>query len=347
MQFTWFVPTTGDGEYIGNLELWSPHDASYATFVSRIAEEGGIDSLLFPVGSNNLDPWITATNVASHTKKIKLIVAVRPNNQQPLVVAQMARTLNQIANGRVCLNIVTGGFHQELIKYGDFISEKLERYERTKEFSLILSQLWEKDRVNFQGKYYSLSGANVVPKEGKNRIVSYISGNSNEAMEIASQYYDYFLYGGEKIANTVAMATKLKEIGKRSGSTVKPAVTYDLVIRETKEKAWEAAHKLVSRVSRQQKIRLSFYYREQLAKGNMLFQNLMNNNYMIEENIWAGLIKARLGASACLVGDYITVADTFKRLIESGIDNFFVRGYPYKDELERFTSHVLPKVRRG
>ncbi|MFD1673992.1 LLM class flavin-dependent oxidoreductase [Alicyclobacillus fodiniaquatilis] len=345
-KFIWFAPTTGDGSYLGNLKLWQPHDVHYATNVCCMAEEGGMDGVLFPVGSNNLDPWIVATNTATKTKRIELIVAARPDNQQPLVLAQLARSLDQVSNGRTSINIVTGGFTNELKKYGDEVEDKEERYLRTEEFSELIVDLWTKDSVTKQGAYYSLESAAVVPKPtGQERPKLYLSGNSASALDISARFYDYYLFGGQKMENTIKMTQRLHEVSSQHTSAVRPAITFDVIARPTDAEAWERAHDLVSKVSREQQIRLALYKRAQSAKGNTMLEALEQANYLLEEHVWAGLFQARFGASACLVGSYEAISDILQKYIEHGVEAFFVRGYPYKDELERFTTHVLPRVR--
>jgi len=85
-----------------------------------------------PTGSLNLDPWIVAHGIGKKTKTLEMIVAVRPNNQQPLSLFQSVSTLQAYHPNRVSLNVVTGGFPIELKRYGDYLESKKKRYERTK-----------------------------------------------------------------------------------------------------------------------------------------------------------------------------------------------------------------------
>ncbi len=75
----------------------------------------------------------------------------------------MASSLDVLSNGRVSLNIVSGGSPKELGMDGDFI-EHDKRYERTKEFTEILKGVWNASSTyDYEGQFYKIIGANFKP----------------------------------------------------------------------------------------------------------------------------------------------------------------------------------------
>jgi alkanesulfonate monooxygenase SsuD/methylene tetrahydromethanopterin reductase-like flavin-dependent oxidoreductase (luciferase family) len=75
------------------------------------------------------------------TRRLKFLVAFRPGLTSPLLAAQMAATFQRYSQGRLLLNVVTGGESAEQRAYGDFLP-KAERYRRCTEFLEIIKRLW-------------------------------------------------------------------------------------------------------------------------------------------------------------------------------------------------------------
>ena len=67
------------------------------------------------------------------TERLKFLVAFRPGLYSPTLAAQMAPTFQRQSEGRLLVNVVTGGESAEQRAYGDFL-DKDGRYARTDEF---------------------------------------------------------------------------------------------------------------------------------------------------------------------------------------------------------------------
>ncbi|MEH2422786.1 MAG: LLM class flavin-dependent oxidoreductase [Nostoc sp.] len=72
----------------------------------------------------------------------------------------MAATFDQISNGRIILNVVTGGDTKELAKDGIFLNHD-QRYELTDEFLTIWRSLMQGDEVTFNGRHLKVQGAKL------------------------------------------------------------------------------------------------------------------------------------------------------------------------------------------
>jgi len=62
------------------------------------------------------------------------LAAVRPGYHNPAVMAKVAANIDQIANGRFTLNVVSAWWEEEAKQYGGYFTEHGERYDRTEEF---------------------------------------------------------------------------------------------------------------------------------------------------------------------------------------------------------------------
>ena len=68
-----------------------------------------------------------ASALAPLTERLRFLVAVRPGLQTPSVAARMAATLDRFSDGRLLINVVTGGDPVELKGDGLFL-DHAERY---------------------------------------------------------------------------------------------------------------------------------------------------------------------------------------------------------------------------
>src|SRR6185436_19940000 len=65
-----------------------------------------------------LDAWSTAAALAAVTRRLELMVAVRPNFHHPGLLAKQAANIDRIAAGRLSLNVVSSWWKDEATQYG-------------------------------------------------------------------------------------------------------------------------------------------------------------------------------------------------------------------------------------
>src|SRR6202022_2330152 len=93
----------------------------YLADVARAAERLGFESVLTPAGTWCEDPWITTAALLRETRRLRFIVALRPDAVAPTLAAQMAATFQRVSDGRLMLNVVTGSDEEEQRRYGDWL----------------------------------------------------------------------------------------------------------------------------------------------------------------------------------------------------------------------------------
>src|SRR5271156_3561723 len=136
----WFVPTHGDGRYLGTSEGGRAVDFSYLRQVAQAADALGYYGVLLPTGKSCEDSWVVASALAPQTERLRFLVAVRPGLQSPTVAARMTATLDRVSGGRLMINVVTGGDPVENRGDGLFLSHD-DRYDLTREFLEIYTAL--------------------------------------------------------------------------------------------------------------------------------------------------------------------------------------------------------------
>src|SRR5271170_2640808 len=115
-------------------------------YVARLAqrsEEIGYDlTLIAELPMNDvkgadaptLDAWSTAAALAAITRRLELMVAVRPTFHQPASFAKQAANIDRISGGRLSLNVVSAWWAEEAKSYGLQFDQHDDRYARTAEW---------------------------------------------------------------------------------------------------------------------------------------------------------------------------------------------------------------------
>ena len=157
----WFLPTHGDGHYLGTSHKAREVSLGYLRQIAQAADQLGYFGVLIPTGRSCEDSWIVASALAGLTERLRFLVAVRPGLLSPAVAARMTATLDRISGGRALINVVTGGDPVE--NKGDgFFADHAERYEITAEFLDIYTRLLKGEGVNFEGKHFRVEGGKLL-----------------------------------------------------------------------------------------------------------------------------------------------------------------------------------------
>ncbi len=102
----WFLPTHGDGRYLGHGSRRSPCHAGLSQPDRACADDLGYFGVLLPTGRSCEDSWVIASAMVPLTRTLRFLVAVRPGLSEPSMSARMAATLDRLSEGRVLINVV-------------------------------------------------------------------------------------------------------------------------------------------------------------------------------------------------------------------------------------------------
>ena len=343
LEFGWFLPTRGDTDDYGD-PLKVPAGMEMFSRVARSAEAAGFEYMLIPVGHQCWDAWMTGAMMIGQTKKLRVLVAARPSYINPVLLAKMIATCDQLSGGRIAVNLIAGQSEQENIAEGVKWSKE-ERYEIMDEEVQILKKLWTQGdgRTDFDGKYYTLQQAELTPKPyQKPHPRFYLGGGSGQAWELSAKHSDVHLFWGDTIDTIAANMKTLREMAARHGRQEKLGfgMRLQIVCRETEEEAWEAAEGLVRNVGADREAYIKNYYAASVA--NQRVQQLREKGDLIAPNLWVGLAKARPGAGVVIVGNPEQCANVLQQYIDVGCHSFCLSGYLHDAEAERFARFVRP-----
>lgn len=345
MQLFWFLPTHGDSRYLGTSHGARTVDHGYLKQIAQAADQLGFSGVLIPTGRSCEDAWVVASAIAPFTERLKFLVAIRPGIISPTVSARMAATLDRISNGRLLINVVTGGDPDEQHGDGSFLSHA-ERYEVTDEFLRIWRGVAAGETVNFSGKHLRVENAKTLYLPVQQPYPPlYFGGSSDAAVELAAEQVDVYLTWGEPPA---AVAEKIKAVREKAaqfGRTVKFGIRLHVIVRETSEQAWQAADELISYVTDDTIAAAQKAFSRFDSVGQQRMAALhggRRDNLEISPNLWAGVGLVRGGAGTALVGNPQEVADRIKEYAALGIETFIFSGYPHLEEAYRTAELLFP-----
>lgn len=346
----WFLPTNGDSRYLGSPAGSRGAELNYLRQVAQAADALGYFGVLIPTGRSCEDSWIVASALSQVTEHLRFLVAARPGLLSPTVVARMTATLDRISNGRLLINIVTGGDPQENAGDGWFLPHA-ERYEVTKEFVTVYKQLLAGHTVNFNGKHIRIDDGRLayLPIQ-KPHPPLFFGGSSEAGIRVAAQTIDKYLTWGEPPADVARKIKQVRDAAAQEGRELTYGIRLHVIVRETNAKAWEAADDLISRlddetISSAQKVlgRLDSVGQQRMSA----LHGGRRDKLEVSPNLWAGIGLVRGGAGTALVGDPETVAERMREYQALGIDTFVLSGYPHLEEAYRFAELVFPKLGLG
>ena len=117
MDVFWFLPTHGDGHYLGTTQGARPVTLNYLKQVAQAADSLGYYGVLIPTGRSCEDSWVIASALVPLTERLRYLVAIRPGIISPTVSARMAATLDR-CTGRLARRTLGQGHRRTRLRAG-------------------------------------------------------------------------------------------------------------------------------------------------------------------------------------------------------------------------------------
>lgn len=353
LRFFWFIPTHGDGRYLGSEDNVRPADFGYFKQIAQAADRLGFEGVLLPTGQNCEESWIVATGLATVTERLKFLVAIRPGVTLPSFAARQTAALDRLSNGRLLINVVVGGNPTELAADGVFTPHD-ERYAQAAEFLTIWRGLLSGETVDFAGKYYRIEAGRLdFPTVQQPHPPLFLGGSSEAGIDLAADQIDTYLTWGEPVAAVAAKVRGVRERAAARGRKVRFGMRLHFIVRETEAEAWSEAERLISKVSDEQIERAQARFTQQMdSVGQRRMAELhggRRDRLVVAPNLWAGVGLVRNGAGTALVGTPEQIAERLREYQEAGIELIIGSGYPHLEEAYRVAELLFPALglRRG
>src|SRR6202008_3674760 len=340
MRYGYWLPVFGG--WLRNVE----HEKMEATWeysrhLAQRSEEIGFDLTLIAELSLNdikgadapaLDAWSTAAALAAVTKRLELMVAVRPTFHSPALFAKQASNIDHIAGpGRLSPNVVSSWWADEARKYGVHFEQHDDRYARTAEWLEVVNEIWKRDHFSFSGNYYQVEDTVLQPKPiSQPRPVIYAGGESEAAKELISERCDAFVMHGDppdRIRSKIADMSERRE--KKGLGPMTFGVAAYSIVRDTKKEA----QRELARITDVKQSAAGYDNYQQWLAGTKLDQHVSLEDYSVSNR----------GLRSGLVGTPDQIAERIAEFEEVGVDLILLQCSPQFEEMERFAESVIQR----
>jgi len=345
VEVAWFSALCGDDyEFLGVPDGSLRSNYEHCSEIVRRADAHGFQNILLPSGwIAGQDALAFASAMAAQTKQINQLVALRMGEVWPPMLARAIATLDHIAKGRLCINIISSDLP------GMKESNEV-RYERSSEIIQILQGLWNTEGAyEWNGKYYQISLPNTEAAKTYQQNggpLMYFGGISPAAQDLCARHCDVFLMWPEtedRMAETIhTMSAKAAHYGR----AIDFGLRVHVIVRETEAEARAAADRLISKLDPEKGQEIKNRSLDTQSAGVKRQDELraQSKDLYIEPHLWSGIGLARSGCASAIVGDPDQVLAKLNRYMDMGIRAFILSGYPHLEECDLFAKHVLPHL---
>ncbi len=228
LKFAYWVPNVSGGLVVSKIEQRTSWDIDYNRKLAQLAERNGFDYALSQIrftagyGAEYQHESVAISHaLLAATEKLKVIAAILPGPWHPAVVAKQLATIDQLTDGRVAVNIVSGWFKGEFTAIGEPWLEHDERYRRSEEFIRALKGIWTEDNFTFKGDFYRFHDYTLKPKPIQQPHPEIFQGGSSRAArDMASRVSDWYFTNGNSIDGIRAQVEDIRAKAAANGHSV-------------------------------------------------------------------------------------------------------------------------------
>jgi FMNH2-dependent dimethyl sulfone monooxygenase len=276
-----------------------------------------------------MDAWSTAAALAAVTERIELMVAVRPNFHQPALFAKQSANIDQIARGRLSLNVVSSWWRDEAVQYGLTFDEHDDRYGRTREWLEVVDGLWSQPVFNHRGPRYVLTDAICAPKPvARPRPTIYAGGESEAAKSMIAECCDAYVMHGDEPA---VVAEKIADMRARRERIGKPPMQYGMAAYAIVRDSAAEAQREVERITTLDPNAPGFANFDQWLSGTQLERELKRHEYSVSNR----------GLRPRLIGTPEYIRERVAAFEAAGVNLVLLQMSPQAEEMERFAAQVI------
>lgn len=349
-RFLWFLPTSGDGAYLGTTFGQRSSTHRYLREIAQAADRLGYDGVLIPTGRGCEDAWTTAASLIDATERLAFLVAVRPGVIAPTEAARQSATLDRLSGGRLLVNVVCGGRPSDLAGDGFFLGHD-QRYAHADEFLTIWRALLAGETVDLRGEHLRVERARLsFPPIQRPHPPLFLGGSSLPARRLAACHVQTYLTWGEPLHQVAEKLADVRRLALQTDRTLRFGIRLHLIVRETEREAWAAAERLISHLSDDVIADAQRALTEDSdSEGQRRMTALHGGDRRrleVAPNLWAGVGLVRGGAGTALVGDPETVVARLNEYAALGIDTVIASGFPHLEEAYRVAELLFPLLGR-
>lgn len=293
--------------------------------VARWSEAAGCKGILIYTDNSLVDPWLIAQIVIQNTSSLCPLVAVQPVYMHPYSVAKMVVSLGHMYDRQVYLNMVAGGFRNDLLALDDSTPHD-RRYDRLVEYTTIIQRLLKGGKpVTFEGEFYRVKGLRLNPPLPNGLFPGiFISGSSGAGLAAAQAL-------GATAIKYPQPAADYK--GSASMDGLNSGIRIGIIARETDQEAWDIAYERFPE-DRKGQLTHELAMKTSDSVWHKQLSDLGKEAEAGKNPYWLGPFKNYKTFCPYLVGSYDAVADEIANYMRVGFKTFILDIPPSREALE-------------
>ncbi len=312
---------------------------AYTRQLALLAEEIGFATMLlaehtfnpFDAESDQLETWTSTAGLATITKHIELMPALRPTFKHPVLAAKMASNIDHMSGGRAAINLVSGWWQKESDAMGLPSLAHDDRYQRSEEYLTILKGLWTQPHFSFSGQYYQVNDVTLAPLPlRKPHPKIYLGGESDVGQRLAAKIADEYLINGRPVEQTKELVERVRAYAEANDRTLQYGISAFVICRDTEAEAWQEHERLRA-------------LRFEEAIPGVDKKVIMIRTYAYSP----GYVGSNGGTAAGLVGTPQQIADRLQEFLALGVTTFLLQFHPMLEEMKRFGEQIVPLLEKA
>jgi pyrimidine oxygenase len=281
----------------------------------------------------SLESVTMMAGIAAVTSRVKIWATLHAILHNPVVAAKMIATLDHVSGGRAGLNIVSGAYRGEFEQM-DAWDETLDhdaRYDLTEEWTDIVKRLWRESRVNFAGKYFTITDCVCDPKPLKPPFIV-CAGMSERGFDFSVRHADACFIGGRDVAETRVAAQRAKGLAEKLGKPIKIYAMCTVIYGTSDAEAEKSAR----------------HYREGLDEGAVLgMLESYGATFRGSDNAMVARAKGAF-MTHTVTGSPATCAEQMESFMrDCMLDGLMLTFADYNEGLRVAGQHILPSLRKA
>ena len=221
--------------------------------VALWSEAAGCQGILVYTDNSLVDPWLVSQVIIENTQRLCPLIALQPVYLHPYAAAKMISTYGFLYERRVNLNLVAGGFKNDLAALNDQTPHD-KRYERLIEYTTIIRRLLSDNApVTFNGQFYRVENLKLTPPLAAKLFPDFFISGSSDAGMAAAQALNATAVQYPKPVNEYEQSPPIElNSGMRVGIISRPEETEAWHIAQARfpqDRKGQLAHQLAMKVS--------------------------------------------------------------------------------------------------
>lgn len=218
-----------------------------AVEIATLAEALGYDSVWTydhfhnvprPAHEAVFECWMTIAAISQRTSRVRLGQMVGCNSyRNPAILAKMTSTVDVMSGGRLDWGIGAGWYEHEYKAYGYEFPAAKDRIGMLRECVEIVKTMWTEPSATFEGKHYTVKGAQCDPKPLQQPHPPILIGGGGEqlTLRVVARLGDRANFGGkphEWAHKAEVLKGHCKDVG-RDYDEIEKTISGEVMIRET------------------------------------------------------------------------------------------------------------------